>query len=73
MHSLPPFAELYRALITRDPSHEGVAYVCVRTTGIFCRTTCRARKPLAANVEFVATIQEALHRGYRPCRVCSPT
>ncbi|HEY0873229.1 MAG TPA: trifunctional transcriptional activator/DNA repair protein Ada/methylated-DNA--[protein]-cysteine S-methyltransferase [Vicinamibacterales bacterium] len=72
MHSLPPFAELYRALITRDPSYEGVAYVCVRTTGIFCRTTCRARKPLAANVEFVATIQEALHRGYRPCRVCSP-
>lgn len=72
MHSLPPFAELYRALIRRDPSYEGVAYVCVRTTGIFCRTTCRARKPLAANVEFVATIQDALHRGFRPCRVCSP-
>ena len=72
MHRLPPFAELYRALLTRDPSYEGVAYVCVRTTGIFCRTTCRARKPLAANVEFVPTIQEALHRGFRPCRVCSP-
>jgi AraC family transcriptional regulator of adaptative response/methylated-DNA-[protein]-cysteine methyltransferase len=72
MHPLPPFDELYRALLTRDPAYEGVAYVCVRTTGIFCRTTCRARKPLASNIEFVPTIQEALHRGYRPCRVCCP-
>lgn len=72
MHPLPPFADLYRALLARDATYDGIAYVCVRTTGIFCRTTCRARKPLATNVEFVATIQEALHRGYRPCRVCSP-
>lgn len=72
MKSLPPFAELYRALVTRDAAYDGLAFACVRTTGIFCRTTCRARKPLADNVEFVTTIQEALHRGYRPCRVCTP-
>ena len=72
MRSLPPFAELYRALLTRDAAYDGVAFACVRTTGIFCRTTCRARKPRAENVEFVGTIQEALHRGYRPCRVCTP-
>ena len=72
MQTLPPFAELYRALLTRDAAYDGVAFACVRTTGIFCRTTCRARKPRAENVEFVGTIQEAMHRGYRPCRVCTP-
>ena len=72
MHALPAPTELYKALVARDASFDGIAYACVRTTGIFCRLTCRARKPLAQNVEFVPTIQEALHRGYRPCRVCTP-
>jgi AraC family transcriptional regulator of adaptative response/methylated-DNA-[protein]-cysteine methyltransferase len=72
MRRLPSFDEMYRALVERDPSYDGVLFACVRTTGIFCRTTCRARKPLAENVEFVPTVQEALHRGYRACRVCSP-
>jgi AraC family transcriptional regulator of adaptative response/methylated-DNA-[protein]-cysteine methyltransferase len=44
----------------------------VRTTGIFCRPTCHARKPKPENVEFASTIQEALHRGYRPCQLCEP-
>jgi AraC family transcriptional regulator of adaptative response/methylated-DNA-[protein]-cysteine methyltransferase len=63
---------MYRALVARDASYDGLLFACVRTTGIFCRTTCRARKPLAENVEFVPTVQEALHRGYRACRVCTP-
>lgn len=63
---------MYRALVERDASYDGLLFACVRTTGIFCRTTCRARKPLAENVEFVPTVQEALHRGYRACRVCTP-
>jgi AraC family transcriptional regulator, regulatory protein of adaptative response / methylated-DNA-[protein]-cysteine methyltransferase len=69
---LPTPAEMYRALVERDQSFEGLFFACVRTTGIFCRPTCRARKPKAENVEFASTIQEALHRGYRPCRVCDP-
>jgi len=64
---------MYQALTERDQSFEGLFYACVRTTGIFCRPTCRARKPKPENVEFVASIQEALHRGYRPCRICEPT
>jgi AraC family transcriptional regulator of adaptative response/methylated-DNA-[protein]-cysteine methyltransferase len=72
MEHLPAFDEMYRALVERDASYDGLLFACVRTTGIFCRTTCRARKPLAANVEFVPSIQEALHRGYRPCRICTP-
>ena len=72
MMILPTTAEMYRALVERDASFEGLFFACVRTTGIFCRPTCRARKPKAENVEFASTIQEALHRGYRPCRVCDP-
>jgi AraC family transcriptional regulator of adaptative response/methylated-DNA-[protein]-cysteine methyltransferase len=72
MMTLPSTAEMYRALVERDGSFEGLFYACVRTTGIFCRPTCHARKPKAENVEFAATIQEALHRGYRPCQLCEP-
>ena len=43
-----------------------------KTTKIFCRPSCRARKPLAKNVEFFDTAQEALKHGYRPCKACKP-
>src|SRR5204862_4789141 len=72
MMTLPTTTVMYRALVERDQSFEGLFFACVRTTGIFCRPTCRARKPKPENVEFASTIQEALHRGYRPCRVCDP-
>jgi AraC family transcriptional regulator of adaptative response/methylated-DNA-[protein]-cysteine methyltransferase len=72
MMTLPSTTEMYRALVERDQSFEGLFYACVRTTGIFCRPTCRARKPKPENVEFAPTIQDALHRGYRPCLVCEP-
>jgi AraC family transcriptional regulator, regulatory protein of adaptative response / methylated-DNA-[protein]-cysteine methyltransferase len=72
MMLLPSTTEMYRALVERDASFEGLFYACVRTTGIFCRPTCHARKPKPENVEFASTIQEALHRGYRPCQLCEP-
>lgn len=72
MMQLPATREMYDALVRKDPGFEGIFFACVRSTGIFCRPTCTARKPKPENVEFVPTIQEALHRGYRPCRVCKP-
>lgn len=72
MMLLPSTDEMYRALVERDGSYEGLFYACVRTTGIFCRPTCHARKPKRENVEFAASVQEALHRGYRPCQLCAP-
>ena len=72
MMLLPTPSEMYRALVERDQSFEGLFYACVRATGIFCRPTCHARKPKPENVEFAPTIQEALHRGYRPCQLCEP-
>ncbi len=69
---LPPFETMYRALVNRDPGFEGIFFVGVRTTGIFCRPTCPAKKPARENVDFFATPGEALHGGYRPCLRCHP-
>jgi AraC family transcriptional regulator of adaptative response/methylated-DNA-[protein]-cysteine methyltransferase len=69
---LPPPDMMYRALVTRDPSFEGIFYVAVRTTGIFCRPTCTAKKPARENVDFFARANEALESGYRPCLRCHP-
>src|SRR5881628_906164 len=69
---LPPADTMYRALVDRDSTFEGIFYVGVRTTGIFCRPTCSAKKPARENVDFFATTSEALHGGYRPCLRCHP-
>src|ERR1700751_235346 len=69
---LPPTETMYRALVSRDPSFEGIFYIGVRTTGIFCRPTCSAKKPARANVDFFATSTDALKSGYRPCLRCHP-
>lgn len=70
--ALPPADEMMRAFTERDPSFDGVFFTGVKTTGIFCRPTCRARKPRRENVEFFPTAHEALVHGYRPCRICNP-
>src|SRR5664280_288544 len=71
-HSLPDSEILYSALVNRDSNFEGIFVVGVKTTGIFCRLTCTARKPKRANVEFFASAHDALLAGYRPCKVCTP-
>jgi AraC family transcriptional regulator of adaptative response/methylated-DNA-[protein]-cysteine methyltransferase len=63
---------LFTALIARDPSYEGFAYVGVRTTGIFCRLTCPARKPKRHNVVFFSCKDAAQDAGFRPCLRCKP-
>lgn len=71
--ALPAVERMYQALVDKDDSWVGVFLACVRTTGIFCLPTCRAKKPRPENVEFVATAAEALRAGFRPCKVCKPT
>lgn len=63
---------MYTALLKKDSNFEGIFFVAVKTTGIFCRPTCTARKPKRENVEFFNTSKEALAHGYRPCKICSP-
>jgi AraC family transcriptional regulator of adaptative response/methylated-DNA-[protein]-cysteine methyltransferase len=71
--ALPTAAEMERAFLSRDAAYDGIFFTGVRTTGIFCRPSCPARKPLPANIEYFATVREALFAGYRPCRRCEPT
>ena len=63
---------MYKALIDKDSSYEGSFIAGVKTTGIFCRPTCTAKKPKMENVQFFGTTLEAIQHGYRPCKVCSP-
>jgi AraC family transcriptional regulator of adaptative response/methylated-DNA-[protein]-cysteine methyltransferase len=70
--SLPPVAEMYDALVRRDTQYEGTFILGVKTTGIFCRPSCPARKPQARNVEYFASCRDAVLAGYRPCRRCRP-
>lgn len=66
------FEEKYKAMINKDSSFEGVFITAVKTTGIFCRPVCTARKPKPENVTFYDTVQEAILNGFRPCHVCKP-
>ena len=68
----PRPAEMERAFYGQDASYDGVFVTGVRTTGIFCRPSCSARRPLRRNVEFFGSIKDALFAGYRPCLRCRP-
>ena len=64
--------QFYKALLEKNSEFEGVFYVGVKTTGVFCRPTCPARKPKFENCEFFNTTKEALTAAFRPCQRCRP-
>lgn len=72
LFDLPDHDTLYRALLARDPAYDGQAYVCISSTGVFCRMTCPARKPKSENCTFHATAGACLEAGFRPCLRCHP-
>ena len=61
-----------RAFYASDPSWDGRFVAAVRTTGIFCRPSCRVRKPLPKNVEYLPDVAAARAVGYRACLRCQP-
>jgi len=69
--SLDPDA-CYRALVARDARFDGLFFVAVRTTGIYCRPVCRARTPGRDRCTFFATAAAAEEAGYRSCFRCRP-
>ena len=69
---MPSIEEMYRALCRRDSEYDGLFFVGVRTTGVFCRTVCPARKPKFENVDYYRTVNDALAAGFRPCKKCRP-
>lgn len=72
LFDLPSDDVLYDALVARDASYEGRAFVGVTSTGIFCRLTCPARKPLRKNCTFHGTVGACFEAGFRPCKRCKP-
>ena len=60
-----------RAFARKDAGYDGVFYVAVKTTGIFCRPSCPSR-PHSDNVEFFLSVKECFFAGYRPCKRCHP-
>lgn len=65
-------ADYRRARLARDARFDGLFFVAVKTTGIFCRPICPVVPPLEANVEYFDHAALASQAGYRPCLRCRP-
>jgi AraC family transcriptional regulator, regulatory protein of adaptative response / DNA-3-methyladenine glycosylase II len=62
----------YQALVSRDPRFDGVFFVGVTSTGIYCRPICPAKTPKRENCRFHASAEAAEKAGFRPCLRCRP-
>lgn len=62
----------WAAFLARDAAFDGLFYACVKTTGIYCRPSCPARRAKRKHVSFCATAAEAEAAGFRPCKRCKP-
>src|SRR5215831_2592722 len=61
-----------QARLTRDPRFDGRFFVGVRSTRIYCRSTCPVRTVKDSNVRYFPTAAAAAEAGYRPCLRCRP-
>ncbi len=62
----------WKAVMSRDAAADGTFYYSVRTTGVYCRPSCAARRPRRENVGFHASCAAAERAGFRPCKRCRP-
>jgi len=62
----------WEAMRRRDPAYDGAFFVAVRTTGVYCRPSCKSRPPRRENVSFFPTAEAAERAGYRACKRCRP-
>ncbi len=67
----PTREEMERAFARKDGGYDGIFYVAVKTTGIFCRPSCPSQ-PNLENVEFFLSVKGCLFAGYRACKRCHP-
>src|ERR1043165_1420097 len=65
-------AAFYSALRSRDPRFDGVFYVGVTSTGIYCRPVCTAKPVKSANCRFFDSAEAAEAANFRPCLRCRP-
>ncbi|MBI2995079.1 MAG: bifunctional DNA-binding transcriptional regulator/O6-methylguanine-DNA methyltransferase Ada [Gammaproteobacteria bacterium] len=62
----------WAAVVGRDRAADGTFFYSVRTTGVYCRPSCGARRARPENVQFHASRAEAERAGFRPCKRCKP-
>src|SRR5215813_6590271 len=72
MSTVPDHPELWNAVLSRDSSRDGTFVFAVRSTGIYCRPSCPARRPRREQVSFFQLPEAAEKAGFRPCRRCHP-
>lgn len=65
-------SEKLRAVLECDGAYDGRFFYAVRSTGIYCRPSCKSRPPRPENIEYFDTAAEAEAAGYRPCKRCRP-
>ncbi|WP_408011590.1 bifunctional transcriptional activator/DNA repair enzyme AdaA [Pseudalkalibacillus sp. A8] len=63
---------MWEATIKCDARFDNTFYYAVKTTGIFCRPSCKSKAPNYENTVFFITADDALHSGFRPCKRCRP-
>src|SRR6185369_14266796 len=72
MNTMPSIREMQGAYLRKDRTYDGIFFLGVKTTGIFCRPSCPARRPLPRNVDYFSNVREAIFASYRPCKRCRP-
>jgi AraC family transcriptional regulator of adaptative response/methylated-DNA-[protein]-cysteine methyltransferase len=72
--AVSPWAEAryWQATLARDARADGAFFFAVKSTQVYCRPSCPARRPLRKNTLFFSTRREAEQHGFRPCRRCKP-
>ena len=62
--------EMWEAVKHSDASYDGLFFYAVKTTGIFCRPSCRSKLPKREHVRYFASAEQARAAGFRPCKRC---
>ncbi|WP_127532194.1 bifunctional transcriptional activator/DNA repair enzyme AdaA [Paenibacillus kobensis] len=62
----------WNAIVQNDTAYDGQWFYAVKSTGIFCRPSCKSRPPSRTNVNLYRTAEHAASAGYRPCKRCKP-
>jgi AraC family transcriptional regulator, regulatory protein of adaptative response / methylphosphotriester-DNA alkyltransferase methyltransferase len=65
--------EKWQAIIDNDASYNNQFFYAVKTTGIFCKPSCKSRIPKKENVRIFLNAEQALRANFRPCKRCKPT
>lgn len=65
--------EWWEAITRNDKSYDGLFFYAVKTTGIFCKPSCKSRNPIKGNVRIFSNAEQALAAQFRPCKRCKPT